>query len=191
MAVPAETSPTSSPQAAPTVAPIRIGLLAPLQGTNATLGGAAREAARRVVNRANVLARDSTRQYELIVEDNSGSAAVSQGLARKLIQRDGVVAAMLGLGSPIPSAPAQVFQAAGVPVVGWYCMRDLLNFPGPSDFVVVHQESFEVFCPERPSAGGAAIFADESTTWLLRAISAADSDDPREVRDALRRVPYR
>jgi hypothetical protein len=176
-------TPTPSPQ-------IRIGLLAPLQGPNEPFGRAARYGAQRAINRIG-----GQRRYQLVAADIGGSPAEQTIAARKLVDEDQVVAAMIGIGSPTPRVPAEVFQAARVPVVGWACMLELVDLLGPQSFVFINRETFEFFCPQQPSTGGAAVFAEDTMAWILRAITAADpwaiAADPRAIRDALARLPYR
>lgn len=182
---PAPTSTTARPTATPDATLTRIGLLVPLNGPNAAPGRALRQGVELAMIRTG-----ARRQYQLVVEDESGAPG-SAALARKLVEQDQVVVAMIGIGSAQPSAPAQIFQAAHTPVVGWYCMRDLFDGPGPSDFILVPQETFEVYCPEQASADGARIYGEDTMGWILRGLSAAGTDNPRAIRDALRRLPYR
>lgn len=102
---------------------IKIGLLAPLTGFAAADGLSVANSVKLAVDQVNEDGGILGKQVELIVEDDGAQAKEAAGLARKLVQRDGVVAVVGGSYSMPSRAVAPLFQQFGIPFVAGYAVH--------------------------------------------------------------------
>lgn len=102
---------------------IKIGLLAPLTGFAAADGLSVSNSVKLAVDQVNERGGLLGKQVELIVEDDAAQAKEAVGLARKLVQRDGVVAVVGGSYSMPSRAVAPLFQQFKIPFVAGYAVH--------------------------------------------------------------------
>ncbi len=109
---------------------IKIGLLAPLTGFAAADGQSVSNAVKLAVDQVNEQGGLLGKKVELIVEDDAAQAKEAVGLARKLVQRDGVVAVVGGSYSLPSRAVAPLFQEFGIPFVAGYAVHPDITVAG-------------------------------------------------------------
>lgn len=102
---------------------IKIGLLAPLTGFAAADGLSVLNSVQLAVDQVNGRGGLLGKQVELIYEDDAANAKEAVGLARKLVQRDGVVAVVGGSYSMPSRAVAPLFQEFKIPFVAGYAVH--------------------------------------------------------------------
>jgi branched-chain amino acid transport system substrate-binding protein len=102
---------------------IKIGLLAPLTGFAAADGLSVSNSVKLAADQVNERGGLLGKQVELIVEDDAAQAKEAVGLARKLVQRDGVVAVVGGSYSMPSRAVAPLFQQFKIPFVAGYAVH--------------------------------------------------------------------
>ncbi len=109
---------------------IKIGLLAPLTGFAAADGLSVSNSVKLAVDQVNERGGLLGKKVELIVEDDAAQAKEAVGLARKLVQRDGVVAVVGGSYSMPSRAVAPLFQEFGIPFVAGYAVHPDITVAG-------------------------------------------------------------
>ncbi len=109
---------------------IKIGLLAPLTGFAAADGLSVSNSVKLAVDQVNAKGGLLGKKVELIVEDDAAQAKEAVGLARKLVQRDGVVAVVGGSYSMPSRAVASLFQEFGIPFVAGYAVHPDITVAG-------------------------------------------------------------
>lgn len=109
---------------------IKIGLLAPLTGFAAADGLSVSNSVKLAVDQVNEKGGLLGKKVELIVEDDAAQAKEAVGLARKLVQRDGVVAVVGGSYSMPSRAVAPLFQEFGIPFVAGYAVHPDITVAG-------------------------------------------------------------
>lgn len=97
--------------------PIRIGEFASLTGTEATFGQSSHQGTQLAIDEINKAGGVLGRQIELVTEDNQTKPGESATIAKKLINRDRVVALLGEVASGRSIEAAYVCQAAGIPMV--------------------------------------------------------------------------
>jgi branched-chain amino acid transport system substrate-binding protein len=102
---------------------IKIGFNVPLTGFAAADGKSALNGAELAVEQANAAGGINGDTIELIVYDDQASPKESVPIAQKLIEKDGVSAAISGSYSGATRAAAGVFQEAGVPYIAAYAVH--------------------------------------------------------------------
>jgi branched-chain amino acid transport system substrate-binding protein len=102
---------------------IKIGLLAPLTGFAAADGLSVANSVKLAVDQVNERGGLLGKQVELIIEDDAAQAKEAVALARKLVQRDGVVAVVGGSYSMPSRAVAPLFQQFKIPFVAGYAVH--------------------------------------------------------------------
>lgn len=102
---------------------IKIGFNVPLTGFAAADGKSALNGAELAVEQANAAGGINGDTIELIVYDDQASPKESVPIAHKLIEKDGVSAAISGSYSGSTRAAAGVFQEAGVPYIAAYAVH--------------------------------------------------------------------
>ena len=113
---PSEPGPSASGSAAGS-GPIRIGEFASLTGSEATFGQSSHQGTQLAIEEINKAGGVLGRQIELITEDNQTKPGESATIAKKLINRDRVVALLGEVASGRSIEAAYVCQAAGTPMV--------------------------------------------------------------------------
>ena len=96
--------------------PIKLGMLAPMSGSEAAFGVYMENGAQLAVNEINEAGGVLGRQLELVVEDDGCDATMSVAAANKLVT-EGVTASVGGYcsGATLPTLP--IFDEAGIPMV--------------------------------------------------------------------------
>lgn len=110
---------------------IKIGFFAPLTGVASADGLAARHGAELAVKHINeaggVKIKGKSYKIELIVYDDQLSTDQVVAVAHKLIEQDGVIAAVSGSYSGTTLAASPVFEQSGVPLVVAYAVNPLIT----------------------------------------------------------------
>ena len=99
---------------------IKIGFFAPMTGSAAADGVSARRGAEMAVEDINAKGGINGRLVELVIYDEHCESKEAVAIARKLIERDKVVAVVSGSYSGPNRATAPIFQKAGVPMLVSY-----------------------------------------------------------------------
>lgn len=108
----------------PTVADtIKIGFNVPLTGFAAADGLSARNGAELAVKQINSSGGINGEQLELMIYDDQASPKEAVPIAQKLIEKDGVVAAVSGSYSGATRAAAGIFQESGVPYISAFAIH--------------------------------------------------------------------
>ena len=102
---------------------VKIGFNAPLTGFAAADGKSARNGAELAVKQINASGGINGTTIELVVYDDQASPKNSVPVAQKLIQKDGVIAAISGSYSGATRAAAGIFQDAGVPYISAFAIH--------------------------------------------------------------------
>ena len=102
---------------------IKIGFNAPLTGFAAADGKSALNGAELAVEQVNAAGGVNGDQLELVVYDDQASPKESVPIAQKLIEKDGVVAAVSGSYSGATRAAAGIFQESGVPYISAFAIH--------------------------------------------------------------------
>lgn len=102
---------------------VKIGMNVPQTGFAAADGNSALIGAQLAVEQANAQGGINGKQVELVVYDDQASPKEAVPIANKLIEKDGVVAAVSGSYSGATRAAAGIFQAAGVPYISAYAIH--------------------------------------------------------------------
>ena len=113
--------------------PIKIGFNAPLTGFAASDGESARNGAELAVEQINAAGGINGDHIELVVYDDQASPKEAVPIAQKLVEKDGVVAAISGSYSGSTRAAATIFQESGVPYISAYAIHPDITRAG--DFV--------------------------------------------------------
>jgi branched-chain amino acid transport system substrate-binding protein len=111
---------SSMPAAADTV---KIGFNAPLTGFAAADGKSALNGAELAVKQVNAMGGINGVRLELVVYDDQASPKESVPIAQKLIEKDGVVAAVSGSYSGATRAAAGIFQEFDVPYISAFAIH--------------------------------------------------------------------
>ena len=106
---------------------IKIGFFAPLTGPASADGIAARTGAEIAVEIINERGGILGKRVELVVYDDALNPDQAVAVAQKLIQLDGVVAAVSGSYSSTTLAASQVFEGSRVPLVVAYAVNPLIT----------------------------------------------------------------
>ncbi len=109
---------------------IKIGLLAPLTGFAAADGLSVANSVKLAADQVNDQGGLLGKQVELIIEDDAAQAKDAVGLARKLVQKDGVVAVVGGSYSMPSRAVAPLFQQFQIPFVAGYAVHPDITVAG-------------------------------------------------------------
>lgn len=104
-------------------AAVKVGFNVPLTGFAAADGQSALTGAELAVEQANAEGGINGNMIELVVYDDQASPKEAVPIAQKLIEKDGVVAAISGSYSGSTRAAAGVFQEAGVPYISAYAIH--------------------------------------------------------------------
>ena len=102
---------------------IKIGFNAPLTGFAASDGKSALNGAELAVKHVNAAGGINGDPLELVVYDDQASPKESVPIAQKLIEKDGVVAAVSGSYSGATRAAAGIFQESGVPYISAFAIH--------------------------------------------------------------------
>ena len=102
---------------------VKIGFNVPLTGFAASDGKSARNGAELAVEQINAAGGIDGDNLELVVYDDQASPKEAVPIAQKLIEKDGVVAAISGSYSGSTRAAAGIFQEAGVPYISAYAIH--------------------------------------------------------------------
>ena len=102
---------------------IKIGFNAPLTGFAASDGKSALNGAELAVKQVNAMGGINGDQLELVVYDDQASPKESVPIAQRLIEKDGVVAAVSGSYSGATRAAAGIFQESGVPYISAFAIH--------------------------------------------------------------------
>jgi branched-chain amino acid transport system substrate-binding protein len=102
---------------------IKIGFNAPLTGFAASDGKSALNGAELAVEQVNAAGGINGDPLELVVYDDQASPKESVPIAQKLIEKDGVVAAVSGSYSGATRAAAGIFQESGVPYISAFAIH--------------------------------------------------------------------
>jgi branched-chain amino acid transport system substrate-binding protein len=95
----------------------------PLTGFAAADGKSALNGAELAVEQANAAGGINGDKIKLVVYDDQASPKEAVPIAQKLIEKDGVIAAISGSYSGSTRAAAGVFQEAGVPYIAAYAVH--------------------------------------------------------------------
>jgi branched-chain amino acid transport system substrate-binding protein len=104
-------------------ATVKIGFNVPLTGFAAADGKSALNGAELAIEQANAAGGINGDKIELVVYDDQASPKEAVPIAQKLIEKDGVIAAISGSYSGSTRAAAGVFQEAGVPYIAAYAVH--------------------------------------------------------------------
>ena len=104
-------------------ASVKIGFNVPLTGFAAADGKSALNGAELAVEQANAEGGINGNKIELVVYDDQASPKEAVPIAQKLIEKDGVTAAVSGSYSGSTRAAAGVFQEASVPYISAYAIH--------------------------------------------------------------------
>lgn len=102
---------------------IKIGFNVPLTGFAASDGKSALNGAELAVEQINAAGGVNGNALELVVYDDQASPKESVPIAQKLIEKDGVVAAISGSYSGSTRAAAGIFQESGVPYISAFAIH--------------------------------------------------------------------
>ncbi len=106
---------------------IKIGFFAPLTGPASADGIAARTGAEIAVEIINENGGILGKRVELVVYDDALNPDQAIAVAHKMIEQDGVIAAVSGSYSSTTLAASSVFEEAGVPLVVAYAVNPLIT----------------------------------------------------------------
>jgi branched-chain amino acid transport system substrate-binding protein len=105
---------------------IKVGFFAPLTGFAAADGASAKHAVEIGVKQINDAGGINGKRVELVVYDDRVDSKEAVAIARKLIEKDKVVAVVSGSYSGPTRVTAPIFQKAGIPMVAGYAVhRDI------------------------------------------------------------------
>ncbi len=102
---------------------IQIGFNVPLTGFAASDGKSALNGAELAVEQVNAAGGINGDKLELVVYDDQASPKEAVPIAQKLIEKDGVIAAISGSYSGSTRAAAGIFQESGVPYISAYAIH--------------------------------------------------------------------
>ncbi len=102
---------------------VKIGFFAPLTGPAAADGASALNSAQLAVEYINERGGVLGKKIELVVYDDGLKPSEAVAIARKLIEKDKVVAVVSGSYSGPTRAVAPIFQEAGIPMVAAYAIH--------------------------------------------------------------------
>ena len=125
-------------------ADIKIGFNVPLTGFAAADGKSALEGAKLAIAQANAQGGVAGQKLELVVYDDQASPKEAVPVATKLVEKDGVVAAVSGSYSGSTRAAAAIFQRAQVPYVVSYAIHPDITLAG--DYMIRASAMGEVQC---------------------------------------------
>lgn len=117
-------------------ADIKIGFNVPLTGFAAADGKSALEGAKLAIAKANASGGVAGQKLELVVYDDQASPKEAVPAATKMIEKDGVVAAVSGSYSGSTRAAAAIFQRGQVPYVVAYAIHPEITLAGDYMFRV-------------------------------------------------------
>lgn len=112
---------------------IKIGFFAPLTGFAAADGASAKHAVEIGVKQINDAGGINGKNVELVVYDDRVDSKEAVAIARKLIEKDRVVAIVSGSYSGPTRVTAPIFQKAGIPMVAGYAVHEDITRAG--DFI--------------------------------------------------------
>jgi branched-chain amino acid transport system substrate-binding protein len=105
---------------------IKVGFFAPLTGFAAADGASAKHAVEVGLNEVNGAGGIDGKKVELVVYDDRVDSKEAVAIARRLIEKDKVVAVVSGSYSGPTRVTAPIFQRAGIPMVAGYAVhRDI------------------------------------------------------------------
>lgn len=102
---------------------IKIGFNVPLTGFAASDGKSAQNGAELAVEQINAAGGINGDMLELVTYDDQASPKESVPIAQKLIEKDGVIAAISGSYSGATRAAAGIFQESGVPYISAFAIH--------------------------------------------------------------------
>jgi len=102
---------------------IKIGFNVPLTGFAAADGESALNGAKLAVEQVNAAGGINGDNLELVIYDDQASPKEAVPIAQKLIEKDGVIAAVSGSYSGSTRAAAGIFQDAGVPYISAFAIH--------------------------------------------------------------------
>lgn len=117
-------------------ADIKVGFNVPLTGFAAADGKSALEGAKLAIEQANAKGGVAGQKLELVVYDDQASPKEAVPVVTKLVEKDGVVAAVSGSYSGSTRAAAAIFQRAQVPYVVSYAIHPDITLAGDYMFRV-------------------------------------------------------
>ncbi|MCK6416330.1 MAG: ABC transporter substrate-binding protein [Giesbergeria sp.] len=117
-------------------ADVKVGFNVPLTGFAAADGKSALEGAKLAIEQANAKGGVAGQKLELVVYDDQASPKEAVPVATKLVEKDGVVAAVSGSYSGSTRAAAAIFQRAQVPYVVSYAIHPDITLAGDYMFRV-------------------------------------------------------
>jgi branched-chain amino acid transport system substrate-binding protein len=117
-------------------ADIKIGFNVPLTGFAAADGKSALQGAQLAVNQVNASGGVAGQKIELVVYDDQASPKEAVPSATKMVEKDGVIAAVSGSYSGSTRAAASVFQRAKIPYVVAYAIHPDITLAGDYMFRV-------------------------------------------------------
>lgn len=112
---------------------IKIGFFAPLTGFAAADGASAKHAVEIGVKQINDTGGINGRKIKLIIYDDRVDSKEAVAIARRLIEKDKVVAVVSGSYSGPTRVTAPIFQKAGIPMVAGYAVHKDITRAG--DFI--------------------------------------------------------
>lgn len=121
---------------APAYADLKIGFNVPLTGFAAADGKSALDGANLAVALVNAAGGVNGEKVELVVYDDQASPKEAAPVATKLVEKDGVLAAVSGSYSGSTRAAATIFQNAGMPYVVAYAIHPDITRAGDFMFRV-------------------------------------------------------
>jgi branched-chain amino acid transport system substrate-binding protein len=117
-------------------ADVKVGFNVPLTGFAAADGKSALEGAKLAIEQANAKGGVAGQKLELVVYDDQASPKEAVPVVTKLVEKDGVVAAVSGSYSGSTRAAAAIFQRAQVPYVVSYAIHPDITLAGDYMFRV-------------------------------------------------------
>ncbi len=109
---------------------IKVGFNVPLTGFAASDGKSARNGAELAVEQINSAGGINGDKLELVIYDDQASPKEAVPIAQKLIEKDGVIAAVSGSYSGSTRAAAGIFQEAGVPYISAFAIHPEITRAG-------------------------------------------------------------
>lgn len=151
-------------------ATIKVGEYASLTGTEAAFGTSSHEGTVLAVEELNKAGGVLGKQIELIHEDNRSQAGESVTIAKKFINRDGVVAVLGEVASGRSLEAAPVCQAAGIPMISPSSTNPKVTEVGDNIFRVCFTDPFQgrliaEFARKSLKLSKVAMFSDVSSAY--------------------------
>lgn len=159
---------------------IKIGYFGPLTGSGAPYGTGVLEAIYIAVDEINSAGGINGSKIQVVVYDDAATSSQAITVAHKMIENDGVVAAISGSFSSATAAAAPVFQSGKVPMIAAYAVLPAITLAGSycfryMQYMTVNGESMAWYAVKSMNITSFAILSS-NTDWAVGLSDALKSE---------------